>query len=275
MNSVKNTKHHSIISTLRKIDTNKKHLKIKELFIRKQDIYLLNLIEKRSLRKKTNFSLPNKKIFQNTQLNAKLPNIISSNIKTNNDTNFQKSHKKMSTSLSRCTMQNNFNTIKASYNISPIDNLSNFTSINSNKKSRIQRIKIFNKSKKDFKSEPKSDINNDLVIFPSNKINFLNLFSSIHLREEKKKIETIKSGEPEIKKKVRTVHIDQFLNFLKDRNRKIINKVDCKDVCCGTDGRNNNIVDNQQTLINKKQINKMLKGVPNVVKRFYGVTDEY
>ena len=53
MNSIKNMKQkHSILATLRKIDNDKKYQKINELFIRKQDIYLLNLIEKRSLRKK-------------------------------------------------------------------------------------------------------------------------------------------------------------------------------------------------------------------------------
>lgn len=274
MNTIKNNKKHSIIHTLRKIDTDKKYLKINELFIRKQDIYLLNLIEKRSLRKKINFSLPNNKIFQNTQLYAKLPNIKSSNIKTNNDINFQNSNKKISNSSSRSNLQNNFNTTKASYNISPIDNNE---SINLNKMNRIQRIKIFNQSKNDFKSEPKSDFNNDLFIIPSNKPNFLNLFGTAHLSDRKKNIEIIKSGESEIKNNIRTVQIDQLLNFLKniDTNKKIIYKKKYRDVCCGTDDRNNYTVDNQQILIKKKQINKMLKGVPNVVKRYYGVTDEY
>ena len=281
MNTLNNNKkQHSIISTLRKIDSDKKYQKINELFIRKQDIYLLNLIEKRSFRKKTQLPIPTNQNFQNTRLNRKLPDINSSKIKKNNKTNFQNFKQKISTSSSRSNIQNNYNTTKESYNINPVDNFSNNNSHNSNKMCRLQRIKIFNEINNDFKSEPKSDINNDLVIIPCNKPNFLNLFKSMHLSERSKNIETTKSGKAEIKNRTKSVHIEQLLNFLKDinTNRKIKNSNNnYKDVCCGTDDRNNNndIMNNTQMFIKKRQINKMLKGVPNVVKRYYGVTDEY
>lgn len=283
MNSIKNMKQkHSILATLRKIDNDKKYQKINELFIRKQDIYLLNLIEKRSLRKKTHYSKQKNRIFEHTRLNQKLPEINSSNILQKNKTNFQDLQKKISNSTSRSFIQNNFNftTAKTSYNVNSIDNLYNNSSQNSNKMCRIQRIKVLNKINHDFNSEPKSDINNDLVIIPCNKRNNLNIFNGMHLSERKKNLEITKSGKSENKNKIRNVNMEELLNFLEDinTNRKLNKKKNYKDVCCGTDDDFNKInytMNHSQLYIKKNQINKMLKGVPNIVKRYYGVTDEY
>ena len=145
---------------------------------------------------------------------------------------------------------------------------------------RIQRIKVLNKINHDFNSEPKSDINNDLVIIPCNKRNNLNIFNGMHLSERKKNLEITKSGKSENKNKIRNVNMEELLNFLEDinTNRKLNKKKNYKDVCCGTDDDFNKInytMNHSQLYIKKNQINKMLKGVPNIVKRYYGVTDEY